>query len=456
MALKLKLHHSLNFRLTLLIIFMTLGAGIVLSLVGYTIYRRNMEEKYIDLGEDLTATAAELIEAERAEKYLETLMQDEEYGRILTVLRSIWRNNNIQALYVVRFMPDGSHFIFDAGDSAYSLGFVDPWNEGFDEPQRRPFLEGREILPEIYNSNLAGRVLTVHSPLRYRDGSVAPGYYAAADFSINVMLREQYNYFKLLTLVSMAAALVFAFIHWVFIHRFVVKPVNDMTAAVYDYLKGDIADGEIRPNKSGLSGLTALSVQTGDEMEVLAESLKNMEGKTWKFIQSLNEANRKASTDALTQLHNREAFYNNVSVFMLRNRVPGQVHAFMELDIDRFKLINDTYGHPVGDEVLKQCAAALSRVFRRSDEVARLGGDEFTIFCPNVGSRGLAEQKAVQILEAFIRIKPAEEAGGVTASIGIVILSDEPVTYEDLFSKADSTLYYVKTNGRNGYKIINL
>jgi diguanylate cyclase (GGDEF)-like protein len=128
----------------------------------------------------------------------------------------------------------------------------------------------------------------------------------------------------------------------------------------------------------------------------------------------------------------------------------------MMLDIDYFKQVNDTFGHVAGDDILKQCAAALSRVFRRSDEVSRMGGDEFTVFCPNVGAEEQVVQKAEQIKEAFIRITPQQDSKGITTSVGIIILHDEPVSYEELFSKADNILYQVKMGGRDGYKIVNL
>jgi diguanylate cyclase (GGDEF)-like protein len=433
---------------------MSLGMAIVLIFAGYKIYRVNTENRYIDRGRRAVITAAALLSGEEAETYLDTLNTDDRYHEVMKTLRVVLKSSGIDSLYIIRYAPEGASFVFDTdAESPLPLGYLDPWKEGFPENEKPPLFEGREISPRIYDTNLVGQVLTVHSPLYYRDGRVAPGFYAGADFSVESLRREWRQYFWNLALISIIVSMIFAFVHWFIIRRMVIKPIRTMRVAVQEYLTGNTIEGEIRPNISGLAGL---SIHTGDDLELLAESLKNMENKTWDFIQSLNEAKRKATIDALTQLHNRETFYNNVSVFLLHNRVPGQIHAFMMLDIDYFKQVNDTFGHSMGDDILKQCASALSRIFRRSDEVARMGGDEFTVFCPNVGTEELVKQKADQIKETFFRIKPHPDSPGVTTSAGIVMLGDEPIAYEELFSRADNVLYQVKMGGRNGYKIVSL
>ncbi|MDR0451287.1 MAG: GGDEF domain-containing protein [Treponema sp.] len=454
MTFKAKFSISLNARLTLLILLMSLGMAIVLIFTGYNIYWVNTENRSIDQGRRTVIAAAALLSGEEAESYLATLRPDARYHELMKTLQVLLESGDINSLYIIRYVPGGSSIIFDADtESSLPLGRLDPWDRNFPEEDKAFFLEGGEIPPRIYDTDLAGQVLTIHSPLRYRDGRIAPGFYAGADFSVESLRREWRQYFWNLAFVSIVISMVFAFAHWFIIRRMVIKPVRTMAAAVQEYLAGEAIEGEIRPNISSLAGL---SLHTGDDLERLAESLKNMENKTWDFIQSLNEAKRKATIDALTQLHNREAFYNNVSVFLLHNRVPGQIHAFMMMDIDHFKQVNDTFGHSAGDDVLKQCASALSRIFRRSDEVARMGGDEFTIFCPNVGTEELVKQKADQIKEVFFKIKPAPGSSGITTSAGIVMFENEPISYEELFSRADTVLYQVKTGGRNGYKIVNL
>jgi diguanylate cyclase (GGDEF)-like protein len=273
----------------------------------------------------------------------------------------------------------------------------------------------------------------------------------AADFPVEQLTLESHRYFVVLVLVSLGVTLFFAFFHWFIVHRIVVRPVNQMARAIRAFMVNDTQQENLRLTQT--SSLASLSVQTGDELQFLSDSLKDMEKKIWEYIRNLNEANQKASTDVLTQLHNREAFYNNVNLFLFRNRLPNQLHSFIMLDIDYFKDVNDTYGHAMGDEILKRCAQALSAIFRRTDEVARIGGDEFTMFCINIGSVELIKKKAQQIKEAFARIKPQENAEGIRASMGIVLLSDELVHYEDLFQKADTALYHVKAGGRNGYLI---
>jgi diguanylate cyclase (GGDEF)-like protein len=237
----------------------------------------------------------------------------------------------------------------------------------------------------------------------------------------------------------------FFVLYWLIIKSKIIVPVNRLVTAAKNYSLDD------NINKDDFV-ISSLSITTGDELEILADSLKNIEKKVQKYIFDLNEASRRASTDFLTGLHNREAFYNSVNEFLLK-RIPGKLHAFIVLDIDRFKEINDTYGHPVGDEVLKNFAAVLRSQFRNSDDIARMGGDEFTIFCGNIGSRGMVERKAQLIKQVASMIYPAEGAEPITVSIGITILSDKPVDYETLFQRADAALYQSKLRGRNDYTI---
>jgi diguanylate cyclase (GGDEF)-like protein len=457
---------SLSIRLSLLIFVVTLGLGAALTFTGYSLYRKNMEARYVSMGLGLTATAATLLKGEDMERYLaelspvetgvpvETGAVGDAYNETMRLLINLFTHNRIDSLYVVQFIPEGSRYMFDISEQEPAPpGFFDPWNEGFPDEEKLPFLEGRDIPPEIYDSNQAGMVLTVHTPIRYADGSVAKGWYVAADFSMDTLSREYREYFIYFSVISLGMALGFALIHWYIVHHSVVLPVYTMAKASREFL---IANEHGEDQRTNLRDLAALSVHTGDELQVLAESLQDLEKKIWAYIKNLNEANHKAAIDSLTGLHNRETLYNNVNLFIHRFRNPEQYHAFWILDIDRFKHINDTYGHAAGDEALKGCAAALSKVFRLSDEVARIGGDEFAIFSSGVRNPGIVEQKAIQVKTAIAAIRQPGWAEGITVSIGIALFSDADITYDDLFQRADTALYAVKARGRDGYQIERL
>ncbi|GHU07803.1 hypothetical protein FACS1894151_02700 [Spirochaetia bacterium] len=314
MILNLKKSASLSFRLTVLIILMTWGTSAVVTLTGYLIYRNDMEKKYISLGRNLTAMVADLLDGETAETYLKTLSPDEAYNDFRDLMQVILFHNDITYLYTVHFEEDGSRYVFDVGEDHYPLGYVDPWNAGFPDAEKLQFFEGRDIPPEIYDSNIGRRVLTVHTPLRYRDGSIAKGFYVAADFSMEDLLRERYNYAVLPIILSVIVCAIFAFTHWSIVHRTVIIPINRMVKAVREFLIDDeIADDEIADeiddkdtgsgNKNGNkdSSLAILSVQTGDELQILAESLKDMEKKIEDYIGNLNEARKQAESASIAK-----------------------------------------------------------------------------------------------------------------------------------------------------------
>ena len=122
------------------------------------------------------------------------------------------------------------------------------------------------------------------------------------------------------------------------------------------------------------------------------------------------------------------------------------------MDIDKFKRINDTHGHAVGDTILKEFVIAVRKGVRATDLIGRFGGDEFMIVLPT-GEK----DKALKIAESIarivegtaIRVNP-QLTLNITASIGVATFPDDSTTAEDLFDKADQALYQVKRRGGNG------
>jgi diguanylate cyclase (GGDEF)-like protein/PAS domain S-box-containing protein len=161
-------------------------------------------------------------------------------------------------------------------------------------------------------------------------------------------------------------------------------------------------------------------------------------------------------SDSLTGLHNRLLFDETLPLAIARSRRSGLGVALMFLDVDRFKQINDGFGHDVGDEVLKEFAWRLSQCVRSTDSVARLGGDEFVVILEGLQAEPGAERVAENVIDS-IR-KPfviGERHLTVTTSIGIAFRpSDEASETAQMFLKrADAALYVAKKNGRNRYHL---
>src|SRR4051794_20629421 len=157
-----------------------------------------------------------------------------------------------------------------------------------------------------------------------------------------------------------------------------------------------------------------------------------------------------AEYDQLTELPNRQLLSDRLGQAVVRARRTKGRCALLLIDLDRFKLINDSLGHGIGDQVLAQVAARLRHGRRDEDTAARLGGDEFAIVLPEITGRNDASLVADRILAEVA--EPMTIAGReliVTASAGVAVWPDDASDPEELFGCADTALYRAKDHGRN-------
>lgn len=171
-------------------------------------------------------------------------------------------------------------------------------------------------------------------------------------------------------------------------------------------------------------------------------------------ISALSDARDKfkndSETDILTGLYNKAAL-ERMAVENLSESENDSLNVIYMVDLDHFKEINDTFGHQAGDELLKSFAKKLKKNFRIYDIVARFGGDEFVVVLTDMPNMEVVILKANQIGKIALSLKHGEENAGVSASIGIATTTGHELNYEELFQKADSSVYRVKNDGRNGY-----
>lgn len=163
-----------------------------------------------------------------------------------------------------------------------------------------------------------------------------------------------------------------------------------------------------------------------------------------------------AQHDALTGLPNRTLFRQRLEEAIPRAIRRGGETALLFLDLDRFKTVNDTLGHPVGDLLLKQVAARLTQAVRSSDTVARLGGDEFVVISEDVQEPNDAAILARRLLDLFTT--PFEVEGRelfLSLSIGIGIYPLDGVDTDTLIRHADIAMYRAKAAGRNGFRFFD-
>ncbi|WP_211471584.1 EAL domain-containing protein [Collimonas humicola] len=157
-----------------------------------------------------------------------------------------------------------------------------------------------------------------------------------------------------------------------------------------------------------------------------------------------------ANHDALTDLPNRNLLSDRITQSIAHANRNGQHMAVMFLDLDRFKFINDNFGHPAGDSLLKAVATRLKAATREEDTVARLGGDEFVIMLPAFSTPDNTETAVRRVLEAFSApFSVGDHELHITTSIGVSIYPEDGGNSETLLKTADAALYSAKEKGRN-------
>ncbi|HZM44564.1 MAG TPA: GAF domain-containing protein [Burkholderiales bacterium] len=160
-----------------------------------------------------------------------------------------------------------------------------------------------------------------------------------------------------------------------------------------------------------------------------------------------------AEFDTVTGLPNRHLFRDRLGQSLTQARRSGRQVAVLFIDLDRFKAVNDTYGHAVGDTLLKQVAARLGECVRSADTVARISGDEFALVLSGMAKAddaGMVAQKVVNALAAPFELDGHQAY--ISASIGVSLYPGDGDQVDTLLKNADTAMYRAKQQGRNGYQ----
>ena len=166
-----------------------------------------------------------------------------------------------------------------------------------------------------------------------------------------------------------------------------------------------------------------------------------------------NDASRQANYDSLTGLLNRFQMSKLLETTVLAFKLQKRVCSIMLIDLDRFKQVNDTLGHPAGDMLLKQVADRLVKVIGNRGQVGRLGGDEFQIILQDVDDRGVVGEIAERIIHSLSQPYMVDGSRCVIgASVGIAVSPFDGLTHEELVRNADLALYAAKGSGRGRFR----
>lgn len=436
---------SLGTRITFFVVCAIALLSAVLIYLNYIHYKHAARRHFQARGQSLVRSARHLVETDRIKSYLESGVQDEDYEWTLNAMRILVQENN--ALYIYVFVPDeeGFNFVFDSGSGPesnkrhYILGAHEFWNKDY-AYMAKDYVQGKDN-PSIVLNTPYGWVYVIYAPLFDSSGNFVA--YLGADFSMTDVIEDYHEYLAGIIAIAAIVALLAAIGCLLVLRRTIIRPLNQMAEVAQRYLSG---------HRTGYP-FGELNIKTRDELQLLQDSLKAMELAIIDYIKGLREANHKAEVDPLTSLYNRGAFERRVQDALRLLDDQRQPDAFVMIDFDKFKTINDVHGHGKGDEALIALAELLTSIFRTGDIVARMGGDEFAVYCVSIGN----EDKLAERIDALNRkwrstvFESTQGSFSSTLSIGVVFAPEGGATYKQLYENADNALYASKEAGRDCY-----
>ena len=369
------------------------------------------------------------------------------YKTLLESLRNIQEQNSVDCIYLLYADEPTKNWIYmvDADlEDACLIGCIDPVYDFnlyiFDDPEKG--------LPAyITDTEEYGWLVTAGAPVHDIMGNVVC--YAAVDISMEDMRNSQLQFTMLAILVQTIVTLFICILGILFVNHFIVNPINKLSAASDKYC------GEHTDEYRHVFG--DIEVNTGDEIEILADSMKQMEKDMNQHIADITSAieelrlskeetrrmDRMANRDALTGIRNKRAYDEEVKTLEAEMAYGNEEFGIVMIDLNDLKHINDTYGHDAGNIAIQKLCHLVCAIFLHSP-VFRIGGDEFTIILRNRDLANVRELIASfnKSIEALSNDESLEAAERISAAIGYSIFDpSRDSSVDDVFKRADEAMY---------------
>jgi diguanylate cyclase (GGDEF)-like protein len=287
----------------------------------------------------------------------------------------------------------------------------------------------------------------IHEQLSSPPGTPARGLVILGWVNVTLSKADTISRINSLLRISMFIALVVLGATAVFVLRMsrgITRPIDRLVRGVERIEGGDMD--------------VVLPTTAGGELAVLAKGVNSMAGSIKAAREGLQEKVDRATVqltyyathDSLTGLVNRREFEDRIGRALLSARQSSEVHALCYMDLDHFKIVNDTCGHDAGDELLRQVASLLKYKMREGDTLARVGGDEFGLLLENCQLDRALElaHQLCETIKAF-RFSWSGKTFTIGASIGVVVINRLSDSVSSVLSRADSACYAAKDRGRN-------
>lgn len=250
--------------------------------------------------------------------------------------------------------------------------------------------------------------------------------------------------------------------------KFAIRNLNELEAnqsvfygdsRLFDHPDVTLIESEVPSGKWQWAIVRQSSIVDTDiilMLEILGFVFSAILGTTiYSFLRERSKLKMQAMYDSLTGLANRRLLNDRLAQLLMQAKRFDRQLAVMYIDLDHFKMLNDTYGHAFGDSFLKVVAEKLAASVRKADTLSRIGGDEFVIVLEEIASKESAIHVCQNIMKAFSQpVLVGNTPITVSLSIGVAIYDPESdETLDDLMKKADIALYQVKDKDRNGFKL---
>lgn len=293
-----------------------------------------------------------------------------------------------------------------------------------------------------------------------------PGWWFVTVYPKSLLSSPSLKAARFILIISILALIIELVMLYLVMKKKVVEPLEAFIAASsaieaqrYDKITGnalplpDQLDNEIGKLAKLFKSMSSSLQQFRGDMQHLTHTLEDqVKVRTRELQKAKDKAEKEATIDSLTQIPNRHSFYNRAKALLQQADHTGDTVCFLMLDIDFFKIINDSYGHPQGDQVLIACARTIEKTIRDKDLLGRLGGEEFAVVLPGTNleeAQVIAERIRARIAEQSFHTTQHTQSFHTTISIGISSSSETIYAYELLYKHADLALYKAKQSGRN-------